>query len=109
VAKGFNNPRNPRAGRDGGKDNEVFETALFGNVYAELDVLPGLTVRSSLGGRYYSGFGLGYSRWQYENSENNSAFGFNQFQSYGLSWVLTNIATYKKQFGDHNAEIMVGQ
>src|SRR5690606_25411644 len=74
VAKGFNNPRNPRAARDAGKDNEVFESALFGNVYAELDVLPGLTVRSSIGGRYASLFSLGYGRWQYENSENNSAF-----------------------------------
>lgn len=109
VAKGFNNPRNPRAARDGGKDNEVFETALFGNVYVELDVLPGLTVRSSIGGRYASGFGLGYGRWQYENSENNSAFSFNQFQGYGFSWVLSNTATFKKQFGDHTAEILVGQ
>lgn len=109
VAKGFNNPRNPRAARDGGKDNEVFETALFGNVYVELDVLPGLTARSSIGGRYFSGFGLGYGRWQYENSENNSAFSFNQFQSYGLSWVFSNTLTYTKQINDHNFTVLVGQ
>ena len=68
-----------------------------------------MTFRTSIGGNYSSDFGLGYTRWQYENSENNSAFGFNQCQGYNFGWVFTNTATYKKVFGDHAVEVLVGQ
>lgn len=109
ASKGFNNPRNPRASRDGQANNRIFETALQGNVYVEVDPLPGLTLRSSIGGTYRSIFGRSYGRWQYENSENNSAFSFNQQEGYNLAWVFTNTALFKKTFGDHGVEVLVGQ
>lgn len=109
VAKGFNNPRNPVASRDGQKDNKQFATSAYGNLYAELDVVPGLTLRTSFGGSYQSYAGRSYSRWQYENSENNSAFGYSQNNGFSASWTFTNTATYKKIFGDHNLEILAGQ
>jgi TonB-linked SusC/RagA family outer membrane protein len=108
-AKGFNNPRNPVANREGLANNKNFNAFGFGNVYLELDVVPGLTLRTSIGGNYQDNFNLGYTRWQYENSENNSAFGFNQGQNYRFSWTFTNTATYKKTFGDHNVEVLLGQ
>src|SRR5690606_7634007 len=109
AAKGFNNPRNPIAGRTGLEDNEAFATSAFGNFYLEYDPIPGLTLRTSLGGSYNAYNNVGYSRWQYENSENNSAFGFNQGNGYNMAWTFTNTAVYGKSFGDHNAEILVGQ
>jgi len=109
AAKGFNNPRNPVASREGQKDNGGHEVSGFGNVYAELDVIDGLTLRTSIGGNYSNFAGRGYSRWQYENSENNSAFGFNQFSGYSFGWVFTNTATYAKTFDKHSAEILLGQ
>jgi TonB-linked SusC/RagA family outer membrane protein len=109
ASKGFNNPRNPVANRDGIKDNQAFEAGVFGNVYMEVDPLPGLTLRTSFGGGYGSYHGLGYGRWQYENSENNSAFSFNQSSGYSYAWTWTNTATYKKTIGKHSGEIIVGQ
>lgn len=109
AAKGFNNPRNPVASRQGLSDNKNHDIVGFGNVYLELDVLPGLTLRSSIGGNYSSNFGLGYTRWQYENSENNSAFGFNQYQSYRFGWTVTNTASFKKQLEQHSFELLAGQ
>ena len=50
-----------------------------------------------------------YTRWQYENSENNSAFGFGQSSQYSFAWVFTNTATYKKTFGKHAVEVLIGQ
>jgi TonB-linked SusC/RagA family outer membrane protein len=108
-AKGFNNPRNPRANQDGLMDNRAFQAGAYGNVYLEFDPLPGLTLRTSIGGNYGSYHTRGYSRWQYENSENNSAFGFNQASGYSFGWVFTNTAAYKKTFGDHNIEVLLGQ
>jgi TonB-dependent starch-binding outer membrane protein SusC len=109
VAKGFNNPRNPVASRDGQANNTGFSTSGYGNIFMEWDPIPGLTLRTSIGGNYSSYAGRGYSRWQYENSENNSAFGYNQFNGYSFAWTFTNTATYKKTFGEHSIEALIGQ
>ncbi|MGA0558035.1 SusC/RagA family TonB-linked outer membrane protein [Larkinella sp. VNQ87] len=109
AAKGFNNPRNPVASRDGLKDNYAFNGNGFGNIYVEYDPIPGLTLRTSLGGQYDNFYNYGYSRLQYENSENNSAFGYNEGGGYTFRWSLTNTATYKKKFGVHGVEVLLGQ
>lgn len=109
AAKGFNNPRNPVANRDGLVPNRSFNGLGFGNIYVEFDPIPGLTLRSSLGGNYGSFYNWSYGRLQYENSENNSAFSFNEGGGFSFGWVLTNTATYKKTFGKHNVEVLVGQ
>jgi TonB-linked SusC/RagA family outer membrane protein len=109
AAKGFNNPRNPVASRDGAANNRNFNANGFGNIYAEVDLIKGLTVRSSLGGQYNNFYGYGFSRLQYENSENNSAFGYNEFGGYSFAWTITNTANYKKKFGVHGIDVLVGQ
>ena len=108
-AKGFNNPRNPVANRDGQANDGNFNTQAFGNVYLEYDPIPGLTWRTSIGGNYGSYNYRGFSRWQYENSENNSAFGYFEGGGYNFAWTLTNTLKYKKTFGDHNVEGLLGQ
>ena len=109
AAKGFNNPRNPVANQDGQANNRNFNSNIFGNLYAEYDPIPGLTLRSSLGGQYNSFYGVGYGRLQYENSENNSAFTFNENGGYSFAWVLTNTANFKRKFGLHSVDVLVGQ
>ena len=109
AAKGFNNPRNPVASRDGQKNDRNFNFNGFGNLYAEYDLLPGLTARSSLGGQYNNYYYKFYSRLQYENSENNSAFGFGEGAGYAFSWTLTNTLNYKKKFGVHDIDVLGGQ
>jgi TonB-dependent starch-binding outer membrane protein SusC len=108
AAKGFNNPRNPVASRDGQVNDQNFNANGFGNVYAELDVLPGLTLRSSLGGQYNNSYGKFYSRLQYENSENNASFSFGEGSAYSFAWVNTNTANYKKKFGIHEIDVLGG-
>jgi TonB-linked SusC/RagA family outer membrane protein len=109
TAKGFNNPRNPVASRDGQANNKNMNQLAYGNVYAEWDIIPGLTARTSIGGNYTSYNYRNYNRWQYENSENNSAFGYDQGSGYSFAWTFTNTLSYRKQFGDHNLELLAGQ
>ncbi len=109
AAKGFNNPRNPVAQRDGAANNRGFGGSGFGNIYVEFDPIPGLTLRSSLGGSAGSNYSWGYGRRQYENSENNSAFSYNEGGGFNMAWVLTNTASYKQRFGKHNMDFLVGQ
>jgi TonB-dependent starch-binding outer membrane protein SusC len=108
AAKGFNNPRNPVASRDGQVDDRNFNANGFGNIYAELDVLPGLTVRTSLGGQYNNYYYKYYSRLQYENSENNASFSFGEGGGYNFAWTNTNTANYKKKFGVHEIDVLAG-
>jgi TonB-dependent starch-binding outer membrane protein SusC len=108
AAGGFNNPRNPVAIRDRIADNRQFQGNAFGNVYAELDVLPGLTFRSSLGGQYFNNYGFGYNRPNYENSENNAAFSYFENSSYRLDYTATNTLNYNKTFGKHNINVLAG-
>lgn len=109
ASKGFNNPRNPKANLDGQKDNKNFNGLFNGNIYLELDPIPNLTLRSSLGGAYNNFYGWNYTRLQYENSENNSAFGYGENGGFRLAWTLTNTASYKKAFGKHGVELLAGQ
>ncbi|MBL7813914.1 MAG: SusC/RagA family TonB-linked outer membrane protein [Saprospiraceae bacterium] len=108
TAGGFNNPRNPVANRTGQLNDNNFRMIGFGNIYAELDVIPGLRLRSNLGGRLQNSYYKYYSRLQYENSENNASFAFGEGAGYGLAWSLTNTANYTKKFGDHSVDVLVG-
>ncbi len=108
AAKGFNNPRNPIAGRDGIADNRSFGGLGMGNIYLEYDLIPSLTLRSSVGGQYYNFYGNFYNRLQYENSENNASFSYGEFSGYGLSYTFTNTANFKKRLGRHFIDALGG-
>jgi len=109
ASRGFNNPRNPVATRDGLANNRGFGGSGFGNVYMEYDPIPGLTLRSTAGGTYNNFYNWGYGRRQYENSENNSAFSYNEGGGWNFGWNFTNTANYKKTFGQHNIDVLLGQ
>ncbi|MFM1914015.1 MAG: hypothetical protein RIR51_1868 [Bacteroidota bacterium] len=100
AAKGFNNPRNPVANREGQLNNRSFNAQIFGNVYAEWEIIPDLTFRSTLNGFFNNTYYVNYSRLQYENSENNSAFGFSEGANYNFNWTNTNLLTFKRKFSE---------
>lgn len=105
----FNNPRNPVANREGLKDNRDFNANLFGNLYAEYDLLEDLTFRTSVGGQYNNRYYTNYSRRSYENSENNSAFGYSEGSGYFFSWTFTNTLSWKKTYDRHSFDVLLGQ
>ena len=108
-AKGFNNPRNPVANLDRQADNRGFEGSGFGNMYLEYEPITDLVLRTSIGGRYASTYFWNYFARQYENSENNSAVTYGEGASFVFGWTFTNTVNYKKQFGDHSFDLLVGQ
>ncbi|HOY05366.1 MAG TPA: SusC/RagA family TonB-linked outer membrane protein [Saprospiraceae bacterium] len=108
AAKGFNNPRNPVAERDGIADNRGFGFGVLGNFYLEVDPIKNLTLRSSIGGFGSSSSYKNYNRLQYENSENNASFSYGEGGSYGFSWTFTNTAIYKAQFGESSLDLLGG-
>lgn len=109
ASRGFNNPRNPVAERDGIVNNRGFQASAFGNIYGELDIIDDLTFRTSIGGQYNNNYFWNYSRLQYENSENNSAFGYGEGGGFNFGWVFTNTLSYKKKIDKHDFNVLVGQ
>ncbi|GAB3571111.1 TonB-dependent receptor [Spirosoma luteolum] len=108
AAPGFNNARNPVANRQGAANNLNYNLYVFGNAYLEYDVIPDLTLRSSLGGTYFANYNNAYNRSQYENSENNTNFVYNEGANVGLAWTFTNTAQYKRKFGIHDISVLAG-
>ena len=109
AAKGFGNPQNPVAQRDALKNNNGYSLNAFGNIYAELDIIPGLTARTSIGGRHYNSYYNGTGRSTYENAENVGNFSVYEGANEGTDWILTNTLDYKKAFGVHSFDVLVGQ
>lgn len=108
AARGFGNPRNPVAERDGVANNQNFNTGAFGNFYVEVEPIEALTLRSSIGGNYYAYNGNFYNRQTYENAENNGSFGYGEYQGYGYDWTWTNTANYKTSIGANNFDVLLG-
>lgn len=109
ASRGFNNPRNPVANREGQLNNRSFNANAFGNLYGEWDIIDDLTFRTSIGGQYDNFYGVSYSRLQYENSENNSAFGYSEFAGFSFGWTFTNTLAWKKKFDKHAFDVLLGQ
>ncbi|MBS4072601.1 MAG: TonB-dependent receptor [Algoriphagus sp.] len=109
ASRGFNNPRNPVASREGQLNNRNFNANAFGNVYGEWDIIDDLTFRTSIGGQYNNFYFWDYSRLQYENSENNSAFGYGEGAGFSFGWTFTNTVNYKKKIGKHDFNFLGGQ
>ncbi|MEM8965805.1 MAG: TonB-dependent receptor [Bacteroidota bacterium] len=108
AARGFNNPRNPVANRERIKDNNAYDIFGFGNLYAEVDLIEGLTFRSSFGGGYSNGYFYAYGPPQYENSENNTTFNYNEGASSFFNWTFTNTLRYEQSFGRSTVSALAG-
>ncbi|MRS61828.1 SusC/RagA family TonB-linked outer membrane protein [Larkinella terrae] len=105
----LDNARNPVADLWRNKDNIQKEVRLFGNAYAEVDILKNLTARTS--------FGIDYNLYNFKNYtirdiESPESRGSNSLQTnnnYEWTWTWYNTLTYNKTFGDkHRFNLIVG-
>jgi TonB-linked SusC/RagA family outer membrane protein len=86
--------------------NDTYTNRLIGNIYAEWDIIPNLTFRTT--------FGADYSGYREKTFRPKSAI-VNSFREAGeqftedLSWLNENILTYSKTFNEiHNLTALVG-
>jgi len=109
-AAGFNNPRNPvRQLTLNNGDDRNFNGNAFGNIFAEFDVMKGLTVRSSIGGQYNNFFSKDYNYIYLGDSEPEASYTFNEGGAYVFNYVFTNTASYQTTLaGKHNIAALVG-
>src|SRR4030043_379688 len=69
IASRLGNSGNTVAGLERGADNYGFNINFMGNMYVDVKIMNGLNFRSTLGGGYYSYYGVGYNFATYESAE----------------------------------------
>jgi TonB-linked SusC/RagA family outer membrane protein len=104
----WGNAKNPVAGAFRKKDNRDNNMNLFGNVYAELDLIKNLTVRTSFGGSVNNNTAFRYPFIEYEYTENVGNTTYNEGTRTNYNWIWTNQVNYKHTFGNHDVAIVAG-
>ncbi len=105
----FGNARNPLAEREGLANNTNNNVQTFGDIYAELDIIPGLFVKTLFGGQYGQYNGRGFGRATYENSENIGNNSYSEFNGTFGNWVWTNTLNFDFSIpGGHEIKGLVG-
>ena len=107
-APGMGDAFNPVAMRDRTRYDKGLDNRLFGNVFAEVDIVSGLTFRTSFGGESYSGRWNSFSFPQYENKENSNTNTYSEGAYSGYNWTWSNLFTFHKSFGKHDLNVVAG-
>jgi TonB-linked SusC/RagA family outer membrane protein len=108
VGMGLGN--NPRKGVDEDKDDVGNFNRLFGNIFSTVDILEGLSFRTSYGFDYGNGFTQNATFPNYEAREPNQ-FTFNYSENWNNSfqWTWSNTLNFVKTFsGIHAFNAVVG-
>ncbi len=84
--------------------------SIVGNVYAELEPIQSLKLRSSYGINSWFGHGRSYTPVYRLGHQfgNNPPDAVNQSMYQGASSTWTTTASYEKSFNQHNVQVMVG-
>lgn len=97
------NAQNPLSLLYRAKDNKNKRNFFFGNAYAEVDILDGLTAKTSFGIRYENYGSISVTYPNLEFSEGSNANSLSETQGSNRDWTWTNTLTYKLNVPDRHA------
>ncbi|MBS1521362.1 MAG: TonB-dependent receptor [Bacteroidetes bacterium] len=105
---GLGDKLNPLAELYFNKDNKSKNWRVFGNVFADVSILPGLNFHSSFGVDHNNStlraFTPSFTEGRFVIRDNF----LTQSESDGLDWTATNTLNYKYQLGKHSFELFGG-
>ncbi|KQS23778.1 TonB-dependent receptor [Dyadobacter sp. Leaf189] len=102
------NAPNPLARLYREKDNITRGTHVFGNMFAQVDILPGLVARTSFGLEYNQSNRSEYFHRDIEAAEARNANSMNVINNLDRSITWFNTLNYAKIIGSHNLNVLVG-
>lgn len=105
---GLGDANNPVAIQERTKNNGSTSYRILGNVFAEADIIKGLTLRTSFGGDIVNSNDHAFTYPTYENVENSTINSYSENSTADYSYNWTNTLTYQKTFGKHNLNVVVG-
>lgn len=104
----LNDVQNPLGNLYRNRDNQQLTLRLFGNVYADYELLEGLNARTN--------FGLSYTNFNFRNFSpqfndilaQNRSSSLNTENRVGTDWVWSNTLNYVKDIGRHSFDVLAG-
>ncbi|MBZ9730076.1 TonB-dependent receptor [Salegentibacter sp. JZCK2] len=108
ASAGLSNPPNPVAELLRGSDNFNKSLRIFGDVYAVLDVMDGLSVKTSIAADIQSFNSRSFLPVNPEHSEPRSTNTLTENDFNNYEWIWTNTVNYNKNFGDHSINAVAG-
>src|SRR5688572_4791614 len=105
----LDNSRNPVGDLWRNKDNQQKEVRLFGNAYAEVDILENLTAKTSFGVDYNIYNFRNYTIRDIESAESRGSNSLQTTNNYEYTWTWYNTLTYNLNLSDaHRLTFLVG-
>ncbi|GAA4442506.1 TonB-dependent receptor [Pontibacter saemangeumensis] len=108
TPNGFSDRDNPIALIEDNKLDKRHTAKVFGNVYANLEILKNLNFRTNFGVDYENVFGRDITKKFQRGFLSNPINSLNQTQGHLLTWTWNNVLTYQLEKGDHSVNLMAG-
>jgi len=108
ISAQLGNATNPVANLTRAKDNKYWDMRIIGSTYLDVKLMQGLNFRSTIGGTFNNGYGVGYTYSTYENAENTGSNSLRENAYFGSDWVWSNTVTLDKTFGQHKILAVAG-
>lgn len=103
-APGMGLGNNPVKGMDDDKDDVGTFNRILGNVYGGAELMEGLSVKTSLGFDFSTGFSQNASFPNYEAREPNQfTFNYSENWNTGLTWISTTTLNFNKDIGEQHS------
>ena len=108
-ANSLSNGTNPLAMLVRNRNNVGEYDAAIGSMFASMEVIEGLVLKTNFGINYSVGGAPNFSFPTFENSEPNVNNGFSENLSRAFSWVWTTTANYNRTFNErHGVGVLLG-
>lgn len=102
------NAPNPLARQWRERDNPVTSTRIFGNVFAEVEIIKDLKARTSVGFEYNNFNRSEFLNRDIEAAEARNANSLTVSNNYDRAITWYNTLNYAKKIGDHDFNVLVG-
>jgi TonB-linked SusC/RagA family outer membrane protein len=102
------NSRNPVAQTLRSADDYRKSLRVFGDVYAQVQILDGLSFKTSIGGDIQDYNDRRFQPLDPENAESRASAQLDEEDFDRYEWVWNNTLNYNKSFGEHSINALVG-
>jgi len=102
AAPGLGTAQNPVALRERTRNDDQRTRRLFGNLFAELDVLQNFTLRTSFGADVVSGTFEEFDFPSYEEAQTETQSAFTKETQSSREWTFSSEINYDQSFGEHD-------
>ncbi|UJH90361.1 SusC/RagA family TonB-linked outer membrane protein [Antarcticibacterium sp. 1MA-6-2] len=102
AAAGLGNAENPVAILNRSSDNYNKSLRIFGDIYASLEVLEHLNIKTSIGADIQNYNGRFFTALNPEHSEPRSTNTLAEQDAQNFQWIWTNTINYDNNIGDHS-------